>query len=333
MSKTISRTRRIGLMRILISALVALCALALLDNLGGLDLSKFGAISPGYALLAVLFSSISLFFRAVQFRGSVATEQPARISQWLNVSFRHEALSGLLPFMSGDMGFPYLANRYLGIDYWQSAYAVLCVRLRDVLTLLILMCVGMFEAGIGVAGLAVAILLIASIGIERILALLHDVGARFSGRLHGILTEKLPSIREFPGLKATALRALLPFPLWLCASAAIYCAYNSMGVALQPADALVLLGLLILSSLVAVTIAGLGTAEAGSTAALMWIGMNAKDAIVASLAGRPVSLITRLLACLLWWLAFRLGKWLQVWRGLARDREPCDLQEQPPARP
>ena len=246
------------------------------------------AIDPGFAALAVLASLVTVMARGLAY---ALYAKAGNKGVWLDIGARHQALFSLVPSGLGDLGFPVLANRHAGVTLGQGAGIIALARLRDVLVLGALFLAAMPFSDVGpIATLAPAIALLgAALCLEPLISTI----ARHLPRIGDTLAHASAPLSD--RTKRTALATLS----WLAASLAVWSAFRAAGTTLDPSDAVLLIGGLNAAGILAFTVGGLGIAEIGAAAILIWLGTPPEDAARTALTARPLLLCSVVLACLL----------------------------------
>ncbi len=248
-------------------------------DLGAVDLSK---IQPIYILPTVLAYMMVLILRGVLLRHLTDSDQ--NLWRWISLAGRHQFVFILAPSGSGDLAFPVLANRMVGLGLGSGAALIAGVRLRDICAVLGLGCVGLWGIGIGPLMAACAAILFG-------LALyFSDITVGLAGRLIGRFrsasgTEEKPKASRLPA-------ALLTLILWLVASGGIMAGFAAAGFPLTIFQAWVMLAGLNLAGAIAVSLAGIGVAEAGAAGVLVFLGVPLAEAAAIALVARPILLLS-----------------------------------------
>lgn len=290
-------------------AVLAGVLLFVLARISGFGLSDLQGLSYRFALFSVAFSMLTLWLRALNYRLIAGDVVAGTIGNWLDTGLRHQALFTLIPSGLGDLGFPFLAWRHAGVEPARGFAIIGMARLRDLLVLGALAALGLVlsERSVGLASLAILLLYVAAYKAEDLAAPLGALLTRV-----GINRFRGCGMAQSPNFKARIQRTLCSTAIWLSATAALWCAYRTVGVPLNASEAMLLLAGLNLVGVVAITVGGLGIAEVGSAAVLVWVGFNLDEAVRLSLVARPVLLCSVLISCLLWWVLRLNGSRLDV---------------------
>src|SRR5262249_38750053 len=106
--------------------------------------AAWAALSPGLFVLASAAFFANLAVRAIRLMLlSSAHVSFTRLLAWLRLSVLHQAAFMLLPSGFGDLGFPILARRTVGLSTACAARTVLIYRLQDVWVLLVMGVLGL----------------------------------------------------------------------------------------------------------------------------------------------------------------------------------------------
>ncbi len=290
------------LKRIALGVAVAALLMAVLAKLSGVGLSDFANISPAYAVMALLFSMATIALRAANYRAIGNQYVAASLRGWLQVSLRHQFLFTAVPSGLGDIGFPVLARQYVGLDLKQGAATIAMARLRDLCFLPALGCGGLAVLGYAPVLSSLAALALGAAGLmaEQLVGLLRRSFQR--------LRAKVPPSQDVGQQTFTSqlIRSALTIGSWTSAALALWCAYASAGFVLDPAASFVMLAGLNAIGIIAISVGGLGVAEAGSTGVLTFLAVPLEQAAQVSLVARPVFLVAVLAACAVLWAASRL---------------------------
>ncbi|WP_299191559.1 lysylphosphatidylglycerol synthase transmembrane domain-containing protein [uncultured Litoreibacter sp.] len=288
--------------RILLGVVVAVILVAILAKFADLRWADFARVSPHYVALSVLFSMLTLALRALNYRVIAALPEPRPLGAWIDLSLRHQFLFTAVPSGLGDIGFPVLAKRFVGTDIAKGAGIIGMARLRDLLVLPGLGCLGLAVGGhmtplIGVLGAA---LIGGGLMAEQLVAPLRALLRRFG--LSG------PNLSGPTAFQAQLHRTTLTLASWGAAGAALWCAYAAAGATFPVGDVFIMLAGLNLIGVLAISVGGLGVAEAGSTGVLAFLGYTLEKAAQLSLVARPILLVSVLLSCVLWWGIRKLAR-------------------------
>lgn len=284
-------TKRIGL-----GVALAALLMVLLARFADLNWTDFAAISPGYVMAAIAACMLTVALRALNYRVIAAQPKPKPLRAWIDLSLRHQFLFTAVPSGLGDIGFPVLAKRYVGTDIAQGAAIIGMARLRDLFLLPALGAVGLVATQIAPPAF---LLLAAALGAGGVFA--EQMAAPLGRLLRRLNISKAPPNSGKIALKTQLIRTGCTLASWLTAGLALYCAYRAAGFTMAAPQVFVMLAGLNLIGVLAISVGGLGVAEAGSTGVLILLGLPAQEAAQLSLVARPVLLLSILSACILWW--------------------------------
>ncbi|WP_168222927.1 lysylphosphatidylglycerol synthase domain-containing protein [Oceanicola sp. D3] len=250
-------------------------------DVGAIDLS---AIRPVLLLPAVAAYVAVLALRGAQLR-LLAPPTGAGHGRWVALAGRHQLVFILSPSGAGDLAFPLLAKRMVGLATVPGAALIAGARLRDICAVL----------GLGCAGLAGTghVPLLAGAGAAVCCAALYfsDVTVALAGRLLRRL-RKVPPPEPAQFAPTRLLAALLTLLLWLTASGGIMAGFAAAGYPLGPFEAWVMLAGLNVAGALALSLAGLGVAEAGAAGVLVFLGMPMAEAAALAIVARPLLLLS-----------------------------------------
>ena len=252
---------------------------AYVADIGAIDLTQ---IRPGYLPLALIAYAGTLILRACLLRHLTTEATDQRFTSWWSLAARHQFLFTLAPSGAGDLTFPVLANRMVGMPLTQGAALIAGTRLRDICAILGLGCVGL--AGLG---LAAPVMIMGAI-LCGLALLFSDLTGRAVARLLRRALSEAPSAR-WPAACLTAM-------IWLCASCAIAAGFAAAGHPLSIYQTFIMLAGLNIVGALAISIGGLGIAEAGAAGVLTFLGLPLAEAAAIALIARPILLVTNLAA-------------------------------------
>jgi len=295
---------------------VAVALIALLVQISGVELARFADVSLTHVGLTLILSVSTLLLRAVNFRLIAGHLARPEFTGWMSLTANHQVLFSAIPSGLGDLSFPHLARAKTGLPLAHGARLIAVSRARDALSLLALATIGLAVEGRAPLAMALVSILFLLISFQ-----LEPLAQRLLRRLpkQGKLAERLGALTR--GTDQTVhwhcrlTRTGGSLAIWLSAAAAVGTAFASAGAALPPGDVLILIAGLNVVGLLAVSIAGIGIAEAGAAGILIWLGWTAETAATTALIGRPVLLVCVLAASGL----VALTAWLPryKWRGAA----------------
>ena len=267
-----------------ISALL-LGVLLWVADLPAIDLS---ALRPAYLIPTLLAYSAVLVLRGAALRAMApAPAHDLPLGRWITLAARHQLVFILAPSGSGDLAFPLLAGRMTGLSTGAATRLIAEARVRDMLVVL-----GLGAAGLVGAGLAPPFVLL---GTALAAAALYraDLSVTLIAALLRKLRRAPPSPPATgPGIRTRVLPVLLPILLWLCASGGIMAGFRAAGHPLSLSEAWVMLAGLNIAGALALSVAGLGVAEAGAAGVLTLLGLPLAEAARIALIARPILLLS-----------------------------------------
>ncbi|MEL7280252.1 MAG: lysylphosphatidylglycerol synthase domain-containing protein [Pseudomonadota bacterium] len=265
-----------------------LALVAYVADIGAIDLSH---IRPGFLPLALAAYGGALILRAALLRHLANATNDSRFTSWLSLAARHQFLFTLAPSGSGDLTFPVLANRIVGVTLGQGTALIAGTRLRDGCAIL-----GLGSAGLAGVGLAAPLMWFIAISCGLAL-LFSDLTGRAVARLLRRTPSAAPSAR-WPA-------ACLTLMIWLSASCAIAAGFAAAGHPLTIHETFIMLAGLNIVGALAISIGGLGIAEAGAAGVLVFLGLPLAEAAAIALMARPILLLCNLAASVLLELCLR----------------------------
>jgi uncharacterized membrane protein YbhN (UPF0104 family) len=261
---------------------VLLALVVWLADLGSIDLS---ATQPLYLFPAVLAYVTVLVLRGVLFRHLTKERGNAGLVTWIALAARHQFIFIVSPSGSGDLAFPVLANRMLGIGLGSATGLIAGTRLRDICAVFGLGCIGL--SGVGFFPI-MAVELAVLFGLALYFS---DVTISYAGRLVATLRGSQPP--DAAEVKPSRLpAAALTLLVWLVASGGVASGFAAAGHPLTIYETWVMLAGLNLAGAIAVSVAGLGIAEAGATGVLVFLGMPLAQAAAIAVVARPLLLLS-----------------------------------------
>ncbi|MEM9585438.1 MAG: lysylphosphatidylglycerol synthase transmembrane domain-containing protein [Pseudomonadota bacterium] len=251
---------------------------------------------------ALCFCILAICLRAANYRSIANDLRPVPLRAWMQVSLRHQFLFTAIPSGLGDIGFPVIARHHLGLDLKRGAVIILMARLRDLFVLPALGCfalamLGVWPVLLTVLGIVLGLLaLFLEQSAGTLILALRQMGLKVSGL--GLISQ--------PSWPVQLKRFAFSLGSWSSAACAVWFAYTAAGFQMEPMTSFVLLTGLNAIGVVAISVGGLGIAEAGSTGILTLLGTPLEQAAQISLVARPVLLIATLTACVTHWLCLRI---------------------------
>lgn len=225
---------------------------------------------------------------------------------WVQLAARHQAIFALLPMGVGDAGFPYFANRMVNMPTIPAVRLLLQLRIRDMFIVFSMAAIGLAVIHVSPqVGFLVATLVFPALWFADRLAVVAMKTAARIIPTQGLaaLMHEIADIRPLTPADR-AVYTLLSLGIWFCSVAAVVSAFNMVGVPMGLAQAVLFIAAVNIAGLMKVSIAGLGVAEAGATAALVATGKSLEHAASLALVVRPAMLLAMLSACAVIDLAF-----------------------------
>lgn len=308
---------------------LAFSAVALVILLRAADL---GALTAAWAriswwpflLVGALFF-VNLAAQAWRLRILAGITGAGPYTAWLRLAAMHQLLFALLPSGAGDLGYPILASRYVGMKVGPALRVVMVYRLQDLTALLAFAAGGLLlnertllatPVAIGVAVVAMAGLLVA-IDIARFAALLAGAVLAAAGgsisrrpwlaRLHRACSEAIEAFgAPLPFAARLATSACCLFA-WCAVTASVWVLFAMIDIRLGLGEAMLVIGgLNLVGALASFTVAGLGVTEGGLAIVLVALGYSTTGAATAALIVRPLVLLNMLGVCALVEIVLRL---------------------------
>lgn len=263
---------------------LALLVLVLwLAGFGNVDLS---AIRPLYLVPTLTAYLLVLVLRGAIFRNLARHAAPKSLGWWVLLAARHQFVFIVSPSGTGDIAFPVLAERMVGLGKGAGTKVIAETRIRDIAVVLGLGCIGLALTGHAPVW----------VGLGAVLAAAGVIWSDASIQLFGALLSKLrPKRAAFaPRTKVSVpnrlIAALLSLTLWLVATGGIMGGFAAAGAPLSAAEALVMLAGLNVAGAFAMSVAGLGVAEVGAAGVLTFLGVPLSAAAGIALVARPILL-------------------------------------------
>ena len=269
---------------------------------GGAYDVNLAKINLGYAIACVLIYVLMLLLRAMNLRlicGTIEAEDSFR--NWCRLAAYHQLVFIVAPSGTGDLAFPALARKIVGVDLSKAVGTIVLSRLRDVFAIIGLGAMGFAGSGMqplltaGAATLAFACLIWTELAISSILMLLTKILPKVPGAPD--LLVKLREAAQFHS--GNRLRhSALSLSIWLCAGTGVWFGFYAAGYPLSLFECWIMLFFLNLAGALAVSIAGIGFAEAGVAGALMLFGETALEAAAVAVVARPTMLLALIIAAM-----------------------------------
>lgn len=278
------RDRLLGVLALLLFA--GLCVYSLANAVAGDFLEALRALDPRVVLLAVGTQLLSYVARAARLAQCESAIGWRRLPLALRLVLIHNASNLLLPMRSGELSFPWLMQRWFGVDPLQAGGTLLFLRALDVQVLAVLAALAAMLAGAVAppSDAAFGILMLAALSGPLLLLLL---ARRMPSRLRSIrilqrLVQGIPDCRRtFCG---SLLWTWLAWSLKLTGLAVLFAALAKVSV---PTGVLAALGGDASTVLPIHAPGGAGTYEAGALALLApW--MTITPQVVSAIIGLHV---------------------------------------------
>ncbi|MBU2888813.1 lysylphosphatidylglycerol synthase domain-containing protein [Celeribacter halophilus] len=273
--------------RSLIAIAISLALLILMlwvADIGSIDLA---VVRPFLLLPALTAYLVVLVLRGALYC-QLAGSGESGLRRWVKLAGRHQFVFILAPSGVGDLVFPLLAGRMVGLAVAPAVTLIAVARLRDVCAVL----------GLGCAGLAATghmPLLCGAAAIACFAALYFiDITLSLAGRLIHRLRNLPETDIATPANRAPA--AALTLALWLAASLGVAAGFAAAGRPLSLFEAWVMLAGLNVAGALALSLAGLGVAEAGAAGVLVFLGLPLTEAVANALVARPILLLCNVAA-------------------------------------
>lgn len=299
-----------------------LSALALVILLRVADLDALAAAWAQIAwwpflLVGALFF-VNLAAQAWRLRILAGKTGAGPYAAWLRLAAMHQLLFALLPSGAGDLGYPILASRYVGMKVGPALRVVMVYRLQDLTALLAFAAGGLLlnertllatPVAVGVAVAAMAGLLVA-IDIARFAALLAGAALAAAGksisrrpwlaRLHQACSEAIEAFSAPLPFTARLVTSACCLFAWCAVTASVWVLFAMIDIRLGLGEAMLVIGgLNLVGALASFTVAGLGVTEGGLAIVLVALGYSTAGAATAALIVRPLVLLNVLGVCAL----------------------------------
>lgn len=290
--------------RILAVAVTLVLLLWLLSSDQGMAfVSVLGRLDPGVIAIAAAGFAASYLLRALRVWDEFRHEQPGRFGACLRIVLIHNAMVNIIPFRGGEAAFPILLGRLFGTPLGRAVASLFWFRLQDAFVVFALAICVWPGLPLWVRGVGLACLLITAFTLPRWARRPHDWLTR-SGPL-----SKLAKVRD--AFAASTQHARYGW-LWTIANWSVKLAAQAWLLAtVLPADIAVgaagALGAELAAILPIQGVAGFGTYEAGSAAAMTPHGVTLQAGLQAALALHLFVIACACTAGFLAWLAGHLG--------------------------
>ncbi|MDI9330863.1 MAG: UPF0104 family protein [Alphaproteobacteria bacterium] len=286
---------------LLISVALTLAFLGWLAHVGLLSQwqQQLGRVTPTWWAVMAAGMLLSYGLRAWRIRREFADVTGMRWPLALRIVLAHTAMVNVLPMRSGELGFPWLMRRALNVPWLDASASLFWLRLQDAMVLAQL-AIWLWPGWAWNWRLAFSLMLLASAwwGMRRVRALgqgtIPTVASGLWTRITHALAQRGQNMLQGWAISISNWVLKLSLQAWLLAqllqqdwSIAWAGALGAELSALSPIQGL----------------AGLGSFEAGSAAALRWHGVAWADGLQAALTLHLVMLACSVTFGLLaWWL-------------------------------
>lgn len=278
-----------------------------------------------FALAAGLFF-VNLAAQAWRLRTLSADAGTGPLSAWLRLAAAHQAIFTLLPSGAGDLGYPLLAGRYVGMKIGPSLRVLLIYRLQDLTALLAFAAGGLLlndrdlleapraavVALAAIGGLLVAtdVARLATVVAGRVIATTGSVSSRPTfARLQRACSEAIEAFAAPLPLAARLASSASCLIAWSAVTASLWVLFAMVGIRLGLGEVMLVIGgLNLVGALASFTVGGLGVSEGGLAMVLVSLGYPATEAATVALVVRPLVLINVLVVCALVEGCFRLRR-------------------------
>lgn len=299
--------------RVWIGVLLAMALCGLLGYFCPTSVWKtIAAIQPEWAVAALCCFVLNLFFRGARLAVLAGGENQAAMFSWVHCAARHQLVFSILPSASGDIGFPFVANKLCGLNYGSGTRVIALYRFQDMVALAALLAFGTaliseYTALIVVACIAIPIALYWSDRlVGRVFRLLFSAAChvpRIRNCRLFLKIENLISLQAQTTTTSNSTRVQLVIwtvMSWSMSTAAFWCLFTMVGENLSVGTTLIVVsGLNLFGTINALTIGGLGIGESALATILIYLGSSYDAAIATALVVRPSALIVTLSGCLL----------------------------------
>lgn len=315
--------------------LLSLAVLAIVINWVGAE-HFFQALRrlDGLSLVAVcLLMSASIAIRGWRFRVVQESSICGPRIDYVVIATFHNAASQIMPFRSGELAFPVLANRFFGHPMSRSAASLLLIRFIEVFVLgaLVVMAIfflmGEFSWDKSWVMIATASLLL-MLGLlwrylPEVFLLLHGVLkpcvcggsgwlAKSSGWLVNALHQMSQELNKAKSAKVYLLALILTVINWLILIGICWVVLLGLGVQVNYAETIVGSSIASIAQFVPLgSVGNIGPMEAGWTMGFVMVGIDAKTALN---SGMILHLVVIFCSLILAGLAWAGIKWRQYWR-------------------
>ena len=256
-------------------------------------------IRPGLLIPAVFAYSLVLVCRAAIFRLLSSSGAQHPFQTWLSLAARHQLVFIISPSGAGDLAFPVLARRMVGLKTLTASRLIVEARLRDIFAVLALGCAGLAGTGhmpvLALAGMLLCFFALywSEVSVRAVTALLR----RFR-RTRDIDTPLEKSTKQDVTVSFARRVCLtaLTLSLWGSASGGVFSGFYAAGYPLSLMESWVMLAGLNVAGALALSLAGFGVTEAGAAGVLVFLGLPFSTAAAIAIIARPMLLLSNCLA-------------------------------------
>ncbi len=283
-------SRAKSLVKALAVSAVVLAIVLWLADVDSIDVTR---IRPLFILPTIGAYVCVLILRAVLWKQLTARDADYSFVQLLTLAGRHHIVFVTAPSGSGDLAFPVIAKRILGMPPATAIGLIAGTRVRDILTVLGLGCLGLaltgFYSVLSAAGAVICCLALywSDFTMSVIAAALRKLRHWWRPA-----TSPDDTARAVLATPHRAVVAALTLLLWLVASCGIYFGFAAAGHAISMFQSWIMLAGLNVAGALAVSFAGFGVAEAGATGVLVFLGMPTSVAAAVAIIARPIILLS-----------------------------------------
>ena len=258
----------------------------------------FSTVRPILLVPTVAAYLVVLILRASLLKLLAPVQKGISFRNWLALAARHQIVFILAPSGSGDLAFPLLASRIVGLKPKVSIPLIAEMRVRDICTVLALGCAGLVVTGrIPVVGIVGTVIFAGALYWSDTSITLAKAVLRRLGLKKLQVTETPKIVEKGINTPLRLLTAIVTLLMWLVASSGIVFAFNASGFSINPFESWIMLAGLNLAGAVAMSFAGLGVAEAGATGVLVFLGVSFSSAAAIAIIARPLLLLSNIVAC------------------------------------
>lgn len=293
---------RIDTKLVVVGASVSVSLMAAVYLASGGEFATVSVASAVWLVPMLAAHTLLVFARGRSFRLLSQCCEGRSTWEWIGLGGRHQAVFALLPSGTGDVVFPLLAQRMVGLEAARSVNLILQVRVRDGLILATIGLTALLSYGDLIA--YTPILLVVSLATlwysdDLIMMVLKPVLSRF-GQHQAVVRYANAIAQSYEhDPKRRASRVFWSSTVWICAITAVACACFAVNQSVHIREVLLIIVGINLAGALAPAIAGLGVSEVGATAALVLAGFSLEEAASVGLVVRPLLLASVVLAGLI----------------------------------